>query len=94
MAQRVKAHATEPDDLNSIPRTHMVEGKNTLRKAVLWTPRTHMHACECKINTQKSNLKQTFNRGGRGIKDDIQTSGFRVYIYLTAHTCVCMLADT
>lgn len=29
MAPRVKAFASNPEDLNSIPGTHMVEGENT-----------------------------------------------------------------
>lgn len=34
MAQRVRKLAMEPNDLNSILRTHMVKGKNQLPQAV------------------------------------------------------------
>lgn len=40
MAQ-VKAMATKPDGQSSIPRPHMVEGKNLLGKVVLCSPHTH-----------------------------------------------------
>lgn len=34
MAQWAKAHATKPDDLNSVPRTHTMEGKIQLLQIV------------------------------------------------------------
>lgn len=34
MAQQVKALTTKPDDLNSIPRTHMVVGEKLVLKVV------------------------------------------------------------
>lgn len=35
LAQWVKAPAARPDDLNSVPRTHMVDGKNWYLESVL-----------------------------------------------------------
>lgn len=40
MAQQVKAAVTSPDDLSSIPGTHMVNAKNWLLRVVLWPPHT------------------------------------------------------
>lgn len=40
MAQQVKAAVTSPDDLSSIPGTHMVDEKNWLLWVVLWPPHT------------------------------------------------------
>lgn len=35
MTQQIEALTINPDDLNLIPGTHMVEGENQLLKAVL-----------------------------------------------------------
>lgn len=35
MAHQVKALASEPEDLSSVPETRVVEGKSHLAKAVL-----------------------------------------------------------
>jgi hypothetical protein len=40
MAQQVKVPAAEPDDLRSVPMTHMA-GENELLKVVFSTPHTH-----------------------------------------------------
>ena len=38
MAQLIKALAAQPEDLNSIPGTHMMEEKNRLPRTVPLTP--------------------------------------------------------
>lgn len=38
MAQEVKARATKFDDLNTSPRTHMLEGENQFLQVVVWHP--------------------------------------------------------
>lgn len=40
MAQQVKAAVTSPDNLSSIPGTHIVDEKNWLLWVVLWPPHT------------------------------------------------------
>lgn len=54
MAQLGKALVTKPDNLNLIPRSHMVEGENPLQKVVLcpWAqahspPPRHEGLCGC-----------------------------------------------
>lgn len=47
--------AIKPEDLCSIPKTHMLEGKNWLLWLLLWPPctwcGTHVHTCTKIINT-------------------------------------------
>jgi hypothetical protein len=41
MAQLLKVLAAKPDDLSSIPGTHVVEGKSRRPQVVLWPPQVH-----------------------------------------------------
>lgn len=54
MVPWIKAFATKPDDLNSISRTYMVEGK----KVVLWCPYMH-HGTYDSPNKQMLKTKET-----------------------------------
>lgn len=58
MVQWIKAFATKPDDLNSISRTYMVEGKKESLKVVLWCPYMH-HGTYDSLNKQMLKTKET-----------------------------------
>lgn len=51
----LKELATKPEDLGSIPRTHLVEGKNEVPQAVFqfhaYTPPIHSNNCNVKIDS-------------------------------------------
>ena len=68
MVQRVKAFATKPDDLNSIPGTYRIKEKKCLVQFVLWCPQVNTH--KINLNKQKMDLasaKQTETRKRRGM---------------------------
>lgn len=54
MTQRAEVFATEPKDLSSIPRTHVMEGENPRSQVLLWLPIqhawTHIKETEISIN--------------------------------------------
>lgn len=41
VVQRVKAPATEPDDLNSNPEPRGLKGENSLPRMIIWLPHSH-----------------------------------------------------
>lgn len=47
MAQQVGVIATQPNDLGSVPGTHVVEGENQFWQAILCLPPVYhgMHRC-------------------------------------------------